>query len=281
MLKNSSHPVPKHRVTMMYFSPTGTTEKILINIASGMGEDDPVKVNVTLPSCRKELEHLAAQAQGTDYWLIGSPVHFGKIPSLMQKQLVRLNGQHKPVIAVVVYGNRDYGIALNQLVKILTAQDFRVVGAAAFIAEHSYSQMFPIALGRPDQKDLELARAFGKNLMAKGLDTSSISADQIGGEVELIVKLNRDDHPRPTVVLEKCDDCLVCVDSCPLGLIAPETKVHRDEKAKQLCLGCMSCVKSCPNNARIFHVSAFDRFFMNKVVFKKALHYRHEPFLLF
>ncbi len=39
MPAHNSRFMPKRRVTMMYFSPTGTTERILEKIASGMGHD--------------------------------------------------------------------------------------------------------------------------------------------------------------------------------------------------------------------------------------------------
>ncbi len=266
----------------MYFSPTGSTERILEQIASGMGHDNPSKVNVTLPSGRKELKHLISKRQrATDYWLIGLPVHSGRIPRLMEKELAHLDGQCKPAVAIVVYGNRDYGIALRQLVETLSSRNFWVVGAAAFIAEHSFSRMFPVAVGRPDQKDLETARSFGERVMAKDSRQTHISADRIKGELELMIKLFPGHGPRPTVILEKCKGCLICVNSCPLGLIDPETKVHRDKKAKQLCLGCLSCVKRCPGNARVFHVSALMRAFMNNYVFQEALRSRKEPLLLF
>jgi len=281
MPAHNSHSIPKRRVTMMYFSPTGTTERILEQIASGMGHDNPSKVNVTLPSGRKEVKLLIGTTQKTtDYWLIGSPVHSGRIPRLMQKELEHLNGQGKPTVAVVVYGNRDYGIALRQLVESLTSRNFWVVGAAAFIAEHSFSRMFPVAVGRPDQKDLETARSFGTGVMAKDNHQTHVSAHGAEGALKLIVGLFPDHGPRPTVISEKCKGCLICVNSCPLGLIDPETKVHRDKKARQLCLGCQSCVKRCPNNARVFHVPALMRSFMNSYVFKEALRSRKEPLLL-
>ncbi len=277
----NSHPVLKRRITMVYFSATGTTEKILEKIASGMGHDSPAKVNLTLPPVRNEAGHLVDKTQqGTDYWLIGSPVHSGRIPRLVQKEIDHLNGHGKPTVAVVVYGNRDYGIALRQLVESLTCRNFWVVGAAAFIAEHSFSRMFPVALGRPDRKDLETARLFGEDIMTKDNYQTHISSDRIEGELELMLKLFPAQGPRPTVSPKKCTGCAVCVRSCPLGLIDPETKTHRDKKAKQQCLGCMACVKRCPSKARVFPVPALMRSFMNNYVFKEALRSRKEPFIL-
>ena len=162
---DNSRSALKRRITMMYFSPTGTTEKILEKIAMGMGIDNPLKMNLTRSSARKDVKHLIGKAEKTtDYWLIGSPVHSGRIPRLMEKELVPLDGHGKPTVAVVVYGNRDFGIALRQLVETLTSRNFWVVGAAAFIAEHSFSHMFPIAVGRPDSKDRKQPAYSGKAL---------------------------------------------------------------------------------------------------------------------
>lgn len=281
MPANNSHAVPKRRVTLIHFSPTGTTEKVLEKISSGMGHENPLKLNLTLPSGRKEVKFIIAKAQKeTDYWLIGSPVHSGRIPDIMKKELLPLDGNGKPTVAVVVYGNRDYGIALRQLVETLTSRNFWVVGAAAFIAEHSFSRMFPIAIGRPDQQDLETARSFGERIIEKDNYQTHISGDRIHGELELMLKLFPVHGPRPTVIPERCKGCLICVNSCPLGLIDPVTKAYRDTKAKNLCLGCLSCVKRCPSNARVFHVPALMRSFMNSYVFKDALRLRNEPFML-
>ena len=63
---------------------------------------------------------------------------------------------------IVVYGNREYDDALLELSKLMTGKGFKVISAAAFIGEHSFSnRSFPIAENRPDDRDLVKASEYG------------------------------------------------------------------------------------------------------------------------
>ena len=65
-----------------------------------------------------------------------------------------------PAIIVCVYGNRDYDDALLELKDIIEDKGFKVVSAAAFIAQHS---IFPqVGMNRPDENDMKLAVEFSE-----------------------------------------------------------------------------------------------------------------------
>ena len=83
----------------------------------------------------------------------------GQSTRLFQKA----DGNGKESTAIVVYGNRDYGKALYCMVEILIKNGFKVISAGAFIGQHSYSDIVPVAIGRPDKVDLDNAHVFGNN----------------------------------------------------------------------------------------------------------------------
>ncbi len=268
-------------ISIVYFSPTGTTEAILKNIALGMGQKNPVMLNLTLPNVRQKfVEQFKAINKNTDCWIVGVPVYVGRMPELVKKLLKKLDGNSRPAVAVVVYGNRDFGISLKQLVKILSSRNFRITGAGAFIGEHSYSKMFPAAIGRPDENDSEISLNFGRNISIKGINSTLISADIVNGKISLSERMAPAKGPKTYIDNDKCGNCNTCVKFCTMGVLDTETKDYKNKKAKNLCLGCMSCVKRCPNDARSFIVPDLMKSVINKVL-KKAMTTRSEPYIVY
>lgn len=134
------------RVWSAYFSPSGTTKTIVQRIASGFSA--PQEELNMLAQADFPARHLAPD----DLLIVGVPVFSGRMPTPCLAMLKRLTGDQTPALAVVVYGNPDYDDALLELKNILAQQGFRVMGAAAFIAQHS---IFPaVGAGRPDANDL-------------------------------------------------------------------------------------------------------------------------------
>ena len=109
------------RIGILYFSPTNTTKKICKAIAFGMGVKDPVDLNITIPEFRANLTSNPNKIlNNIDHLIIGAPVYSGKLPIQVIECLKSIDGNGKKCTAVVVYGNRDYGIALYQMVEILS-----------------------------------------------------------------------------------------------------------------------------------------------------------------
>lgn len=72
---------------------------------------------------------------------------------------------------------RDYEDALVELRDETTRLGFTPLAAGAFIGEHSYSRPgMPVAEGRPDANDLQIAEQFGKDCLKK-LKNSEAPAD--------------------------------------------------------------------------------------------------------
>lgn len=238
-------------VTTIYFSPTGTTKKIINSIVTGMGIPNNQIIDLTLPKTRKSM---VPMIHG-DIVIIGVPVYEEKIPEIIYEFLKNLKGDGKPGVIVSVYGNIGDGITLNQLDFLTERSGFKLVAAGSFVAEHSFSTSeVPVAMNRPNNEDLKTAEAFGKNIMSK-LDwvtnLNDISLKIPKGKLPIMARVLPKNSARlftltPCADLNLCNHCKVCVNLCPMGAINNETLVI-DEP---LCLRCFCCVKRCPKSAR-------------------------------
>ena len=170
------------RIGILSFSPTDTTKKVCAAVATGMGARDPKIMDMTRPGLR---EAIAADPDKVmadiDHVIVGAPVYFGKLPAQAADCVGSIRGNGKGATAIVVYGNRDYGAALRRLAEILLKNGFTVTAAGAFIGQHSYSAIIPVAMGRPDKADLEKAfgLGMGSSSASKGLALEDIPLQAI------------------------------------------------------------------------------------------------------
>jgi ferredoxin len=170
------------------------------------------------------------------------PVYGGRLPAVAVQRLRALQGNGSPAIAVVVYGNRAYDDALLELRNTLADSGFKVIAAAAFVAEHSIVRS--IAPGRPDASDLALAVDFG-----------NAAADKIasGNGSTVCVPGNEEYRPLPQmpvtpIVTDACGGCGMCARKCPVEAIPLNNPRSTDATR---CILCMRCVAICPRQARL------------------------------
>ncbi|MGL5085538.1 MAG: EFR1 family ferrodoxin, partial [Clostridium sp.] len=238
-------------ISTIYFSPTGTTKKIVNSIIKGMGIVKIIDIDLTLPSGRDDKYSLI----DGDIVLIGVPVYEEKIPGILYSFLNNLIGNERPVILICVYGNIGDGIVLNELELITKKSGFKVVAAGSFIGEHSFStDEVPIAKNRPSIDDLDIAEEFGKRIIKKLKNINNlndISLEIPKGKLPLIAKIAPKNSARiftkiPNVDFSKCSHCNVCVKLCPMGAIESQTLEIDEDR----CLRCFCCVKRCTKKAR-------------------------------
>lgn len=238
-------------VTGIYFSPTGTTKKIVDAVIKGMKLNRVQFINLTIPKVR---ERTAIEID-SDIVLIGVPVYEDRVPKILLKFLNNLKGNNKPIILICVYGNITDGITLNELFNITEGNGFKVIGAGAFVGEHSFStEEVPVAMGRPNYEDLSEAERFGEKIIGKlnGInEITSINLKIPEGKVELMAKVVAENSARmftkqPAVSRDICTDCGACVSLCPMGAINQDTLEIDEDK----CIRCFCCVKKCPKKAR-------------------------------
>jgi ferredoxin len=260
----------RKRIGVLFFSPTSTIKKICNAVALGMGTKEPQIFNMTFPETRmKIIAHSNTITFNIDHFIIGAPVYFGKLPLQVIECLQSIAGNGKECSAIVVFGNRDYGIALYSMVEILSNNGFTVIAAGAFIGQHSYSDIVPVVLGRPDKSDIEKAYHFG----VKSLEDIPVQHD-IFSRSDKYIPL------RPDFISEQCNQCGTCAIHCPLGILSPDTGTYYSHAAEDKCLGCMACVFNCMNQARNAKPNVILKFVMN-LILKQAAIERKEPVTIF
>lgn len=242
-------------VSCVYFSPTGTTEKIAESIAQGFQAERINKVDCTKRSKRQEF----SQTFQNEIVVLAAPVYYGRVPEEVVPFFSKLHARQTPAVLVVVYGNRAYEDALKELYDITVKQGFVPVAAGAFVAEHSYSSpTYPIAHDRPDGNDLKKAEAFGDKIRRKLNHLGSLeSIEQIivPGNIPyiephnlLMLKQYRESVAlTPETDTAICTQCNLCAEVCPTGAINPDdvSKIDRWQ-----CLICYACIKNCPLGAK-------------------------------
>lgn len=231
-------------VKAIYFSPTRTSEKVTMAIARkiAMKLKRPLEdINITKTYARDEIPEFSTN----DVLILGLPVYAGRIPEVVEEYIHNLKGKRTKAIPIAVYGNRDYDDALLEMRNILDENGFEVIAAGAFIGEHSFTDK--VATGRPDEKDLEEARAFGDSIAVKLED---IGENAIGS---LEVKGNYPYEERgalpPTTpsTNDDCEECMDCAETCPTDAISMDNPKESDVEK---CILCCECIKICPENAK-------------------------------
>lgn len=96
---------------LVYFSPTGTTKKIVERIAQGINHSTVKIVDITKPEGRKR----QLQTSENELLIIGVPVYFGRVQTNAIEWLHTIEAHNTLTVCIVVYGNRAYDDALLEL----------------------------------------------------------------------------------------------------------------------------------------------------------------------
>ncbi len=229
------------KVKLVYYSPTGTSEKTVKAIQQGIGIEYDT-IDLTLSNSEMKTHNLGEK----DLAIIAAPVYSGRVAPTAAKRLKKLNGKNTPAILVAVYGNRAFEDALVELKDITEPNGFKIIGAGAFIGEHSFDTSdTPIATGRPDSEDLKKAIAFGEKIKQK-LDAKEIDEPAIPGN-HPYKEGGKTGGRSPITDPDKCILCGKCAKVCPTGCITVTDVVETEIDD---CTACTACVKVCPTWAR-------------------------------
>ena len=232
---------------LVFFSPTGTTRRIVSAVAAGLGLPCGDVCDLTGPG-----GVAPATIPGDVVAVLAAPVYAGRLPAVAVDRLRCVTGAGGPAVLVVAYGNRAYEDALLELSDLARERGFVPVAAGAFIGEHSFNAAAtPIAPGRPDADDLRAARDFGLAVAAKLAGLADLAAcpplavpgDRPYREAGLSGGVS------PQVDAALCQGCGLCTDLCPVAAVRldEEGVVTTDASA---CIRCCACVKACPTHAR-------------------------------
>lgn len=241
-----------YKINAIYFSATGTTEKLVKKLSCELSNKLKSEVNFlnfTLAEARKESYFF----NNNDLVIVGVPVYAGRVPNVLLSFINSLKGDGALAVAAVVYGNRNYDDALVELKDILETNHFNVIAAGAFIGEHSFSNT--LAEGRPDDKDLTVASDLAYQIYEKisALDYKNV---EVKGNRPYRTYYKPKDAQNNYVDIRKvtpktnenCINCKLCVSVCPMGSIDYDNVSHLNG----ICVKCGACIKKCPVNAKYY-----------------------------
>lgn len=248
----------------LYFSPTKTTEEIVKAISSVLSKDYK-SISLTSPSSREQDYEFTAE----DTIVIGFPTYAGRIPNLTLPVFSRIKGNGAKANAIVTYGCRAYEDSLLELTRLLRDCGFGIIGAAAFPARHSFTNV--LGNDRPNVNDLQKARDFS-NAIANNSQLSIFHCqlkELLDEKRELrpyyIPKTSEDDEAKkmrkeflkahPVANPDRCTSCGTCIASCPMG------SIHlNDDKLPEVtgvCIKCCACVRNCNFTAMTFDAPSY------------------------
>lgn len=231
-------------IHLVYYSATFTTRRIMRAIA---GTFDGAEVKEYDITCGTVGDDVTLSGDG-DVLIVGVPSYAGRVPQMAVAPISHFIGSNTPAVSVCVYGNRAFDDTLIELQDLVEQNGFKVVAAAAFVAQHS---IFPaVANGRPDESDMKRVAEFAADCRQVLLRTR-----QLADIPHLRVRGNRpycDAKPvplHPKCDKSKCKACLTCAKQCPTGAI-PEDAPYKTDADR--CIACGRCTVVCPQGARRF-----------------------------
>lgn len=223
------------KVRAIYFSPTGSTEKITKMIANEFGDYQEFDLS-------KQENHISEPFTQDDICVIGVPSYGGRVPSIALERLKEYQGNNARAVLVVSYGNRAYDDTIKELLEFVENKGFSCVAAIAAVAEHSIMHKF--ATGRPDESDKKELVEFAKKILRKVNSNTALEKLNVPGNFPYR-KYNG--VPLKPKAGGKCTGCDLCAKSCPVEAIPLDNPKKTD---KSRCISCMRCIDICPNHAR-------------------------------
>lgn len=224
-------------VHVLYFSPTGGTEKVARALAKAMGE-----AGETLDLTRRDADFGALRPAPGDVCLIAVPSYGGRVPAVALERLRAVHGSGARAVLAVAYGNRAYDDTLLELRQAAKDCGFCPVAAVAAVTEHSIIRVF--GAGRPDERDLAQLEAFGTQIAAALADGYSLAEVDVPGKTPYTPYGGVPMKPKAG---RACTRCGACAAACPVGAI-PTGDPARTDPGR--CISCMRCIAVCPQKAR-------------------------------
>lgn len=245
-----------NKVRAAYFSPTGTTKKIVTTIAGCISKELGIEkeaYDFTPPEVRKEGVTFGAD----EIVVFGIPTYAGRIPNVLLKYLATVKADGALAVPVALYGNRNFDDSLIELRNLLEENGFHTVAGGAFIGEHSFSKI--LGKNRPDRKDMLIAGSFAKKAADKIkhiTDVSVLTPVEVKGETPIRNYYQPRDRKGNPIDIRKvlpktkanCIDCGICAEVCPMGSISSENAAE----FTGICIKCGACEKVCPVEAKYY-----------------------------
>lgn len=229
-----------NELKLVYFSPTGTTRKVVMETAK----------NIHLKSVSYDLsvykeKKPSLRFKENDFVLFGIPVYAGRVPDIFLQYFENLSGKNTPAALIATYGCREYEDALLELKNEVEQRGFKVIGAAAFPTEHSIVRS--IGRGRPNKNDGKTIADFGIRLNRRITSCEAFQDIQITVPGNMPYRKPGSAGLVPKTDVNLCSECKACAKACPAGAISFTDPKKTDKKK---CISCQKCVRSCKKKAR-------------------------------
>lgn len=225
------------KLTQLYFSPTGSTKKV-VELLAGVWDAEKQAIDF---SCTNK-DYTTCTFARDELCFIGVPSFGGRVPAVALSHLQQMRAEGTPAVLVATYGNRDYDDTLLELKNAATQSGFQVIAAIAAVTEHSMMHQF--GAGRPNTSDQQELLGFAEKI--KQTIESGVALPEIA------VKGNTPYReygglPFQPSADKNCNKCGICAKGCPTGAIPAEDP---SDTHKGSCITCMRCVALCPQHAR-------------------------------
>ena len=255
---------------LIYFSATGTTKKLVQTFGEALGGECG-SLDILRHPITQELVFSA-----DDIVVVGLPVYSGRAAPIALESIKKMQGSTTPAAILVAWGNRAYDDALLELQDCLEERGFIVAAAGAFVARHA---VFPrYAVGRPDERDLDILRTLAGKFAVKIASPSNLvsGALTVKGKRPYRKPVDMTLYPRAS---ESCINCGACAALCPARVINPKNPRAKPAKG---CLSCAACIHVCPQHARAFGGFVYTFFdvvfdFIFRTLFFWQKNVRNEP----
>lgn len=244
------------KIYLVYFSPGGSTKKMVRNIAKGFEGFEIEEIDMLQKANREKKYHFKKD----DLVILGM-MTATKLFGVPKEVIGALQGNNTPFVGTVNCGNGYFGKSLIVMRKAMEKQGFKMVAAGGFIGQYSFTS--EIATNRPDEKDATIQTQFGKDICKKVHDNhdftlhsklkidwpnegafSTFKCAVISAMPGLGFGL-----PASWNELEFSDACILCgkcVKNCPVEALQINGRVQQN---REKCIGCQACVINCPTKA--------------------------------
>ena len=240
------------KIHLVYFSPSGSSEKVIKKIASAITEL-PIENHDLLTPASRQKEYNFNENDLVFFCTMTASLVLTKFDEIFGC----LHGNGAPFAGVVTFSNTYYMkvVLLEEIKSYAEKQGFKVAALGAFPTAHSLAASLGNE-GRPNAEDEKLMQEFGRRVYEKVLKGDYVLHDKIGAgtsdddaEKAASYRAVENGHHvfpfRAKKISDACIKCKTCVRHCPVDAIDIENKTFDLDK----CIGCWACINRCPKHA--------------------------------
>ncbi len=251
---------------IVYMSPAGTTRQTARMAQKALEERG---CDVSLIDLAEHTDWNAVYSRiqkGKDKvcLFIGSPVYVSHAVPPVTSFIAGLpENTGACAVPFVTWGCATSGVALYEMGEALLNKGMKLVGAAKVAALHCmmWKSENPLGKGRPDDSDEKtitemVEKLTGKFRTGAGLEISLSDLAYLPENLFEELKKHNLEIMKPmmpprTIDESKCNQCGMCVDSCPVLAVSldPLPEFGKD------CIYCYNCARACPEQAILVDLS--------------------------